>query len=153
MDVKQYRELIVRTTLKEFQLWSKEAEDLVVGTSLHESGGLRYIHQVGGPALGLIQMEPATYRDLWENFITPRQGLVEQMEKEFGIYAGITPEMLISNLALGAIMCRIHYLRSPGGIPMALADQAKYWKKYYNTYLGKGTVEEYIKHYNMWNKE
>ena len=153
MDVFQYRHYIVKPTLLDFSLWSKEAEDLVVGTALHESGGLRYVHQVGGPAKGFVQMEPATYRDLHTNFIAYRDQLRIKLWDRFDSDMGHSPDRLVTDLALGVIMCRIHYLRSPGNIPTDLRGQAEYWKKYYNTSLGKGTVQQYIDHYNKWNKE
>jgi hypothetical protein len=46
-------------------------------------------------------------------------------------------------------MCRVHYLRCPGTIPAGLRAQAEYWKKYYNTPLGAGTVDGYVQ---AWEK-
>lgn len=39
---------------------------------------------------------------------------------------------------------RLHYLRVAESVPDDLRGQAGYWKRYYNTRLGKGTVEVYI---------
>lgn len=148
MNVKQYRELIVAPSLRWLGLWSKEAEEIVLGTAVHESGGLQYIKQVGGgPALGFPQMEPRTYLDLWSNFIVYRRDLCDDMEQHFGKDARVSPHLLLTNLELGVAMCRIHYLRSPGNIPQDIPGQAAYWKKYYNTPKGKGTVQEYISNY------
>jgi hypothetical protein len=47
-------------------------------------------------------------------------------------------------------MARVHYLRRPEPIPTDLTGQAEYWKKWYNTYLGAGTVEEYIENYKKY---
>ena len=44
----------------------------------------------------------------------------------------------------GALFARLHLLRCPGPIPDSLEGQAAYWKKHYNTILGKGTEEGYI---------
>lgn len=52
---------------------------------------------------------------------------------------------------LGVLLCRLHYLRCPGAIPVTLRDQAAYWKKWYNTERGKGTVEEWITHAEQWD--
>ena len=41
--------------------------------------------------------------------------------------------------------CRIFYRRKPGAIPGTLAGRAVYWKKYYNTLLGKGEVKGFLK--------
>lgn len=46
---------------------------------------------------------------------------------------------------LSMIWCRLYYLLVPSVIPSTLEGRAEYWKKYYNSVLGSGTVEEYIK--------
>ena len=152
MNTKEYRTL-VREVLGTYNLWSKPAEDLVVGTSIHESGNFRYNKQVKGPALGYIQMEPATYKDLWLNYLAYKPELADKIEAEFGKFISIQPETLIDNPRLGVVMCRVHYLRKPGSIPVDLEGQAKYWKKHYNTYLGRGTAEQYVKAYLAHNVE
>jgi hypothetical protein len=45
-----------------------------------------------------------------------------------------------------AAMCRVFYLRVPERLPQAddSAAMARYWKRYYNTHLGKGTVEGFL---------
>lgn len=49
---------------------------------------------------------------------------------------------------IGVLFSRLHYLRVPAAIPTDLAGQAKYWKAYYNSYLGAGTPEQYIGNWN-----
>lgn len=46
---------------------------------------------------------------------------------------------------LSTIFARLFYLLKPGTIPDTLEGRAQYWKHYYNTKLGAGTVEHYIK--------
>ena len=48
-------------------------------------------------------------------------------------------------------MARIRYLRVAESIPKAgdIKAQANYWKKHYNTPLGKGLPSEYI---TKWNR-
>ena len=72
LDVVQLRREVLRPTLRYLELWSPAAENLVIGTAAHESGGCRYLTQIGGPALGLYQIEPATHDDLWTNFLAYR---------------------------------------------------------------------------------
>jgi hypothetical protein len=57
---------------------------------------------------------------------------------------------LNDNDYLGALLCREHYRRVPAYIPGDLQNQAEYWKKYYNTSAGKGTVDEYIANWNKY---
>lgn len=48
---------------------------------------------------------------------------------------------------LACLMARVHYLRVSSAVPDDLRGQAGYWKRYYNTRLGKGTVGGYIEKY------
>lgn len=54
--------------------------------------------------------------------------------------------LLDDNDKLGCLFARLHYLRCKGSVPNTLIGRAEYWKKYFNTALGKGTVDEYIRH-------
>ena len=64
---------------------------------------------------------------------------------------GYTPNnieySLLSNISVGAAFCRIKYLRDRKPIPSwdDVEAQAAYWKRVYNTELGKGTIEHFIK--------
>ena len=67
------------------------------------------------------------------------------VEKEFGYDI---PKIELSDLAydplLSFICCRLSLKRIPEAIPSDLLCRAKYWKKYYNTEAGAGTVEHYL---------
>jgi hypothetical protein len=47
-------------------------------------------------------------------------------------------------------MARLVYLRAPSPLPQDddIEALAAYWKKYYNTDLGAGKVQDFIKHYS-----
>lgn len=53
-------------------------------------------------------------------------------------------EHLRYNPYLSLIFTRLFYRLIPEAIPETIEGRAKYWKKYYNTVLGKGTVEHYL---------
>lgn len=151
IDREQFVDLIIEPTLQHIGLYSDAATELVLGTALQESR-LTYIHQLGnGPALGVFQMEPATHNDIWQNYLKYREDLrnyVIDLASRINIKSGMVDALeLISNLNYAAAMCRIHYLRTPDPLPQSgdTAGQAKYWKQYYNTPLGRGTVEEYMR--------
>ena len=44
---------------------------------------------------------------------------------------------------LAVMLCRLDYYRESSSIPDGVDGQAAYWKKYYNTVLGAGTVAGY----------
>lgn len=56
---------------------------------------------------------------------------------------------LITNLMLAATMARIHYMRNKEPLPKANDVDAiwEYYKKYYNTQLGKAKKNESIRKY------
>jgi hypothetical protein len=58
------------------------------------------------------------------------------------------PSIVLKDLAydplLSLICCRLSYKRIPARIPAILIERAVYWKRYYNTESGKGTIEHYL---------
>ena len=111
MDATQLRELIVRPSLEEVGLHSDAAEDLVMGTAAQESH-LMYVKQLGGgPALSLFQIEPATYKDYWDNYLNHRVDLITEIQKACGFQGVPEPSRLVWDLKFASIMCRVHYRR------------------------------------------
>lgn len=154
MDWKQFKNDLVVPSLNKIGLYSDAAANLIVGTAAQESRG-EYLVQLGnGPALGFFQMEPATYHDIWDNYLAYKKDLEAKVMHLASIEStsnAFPPDVsqLVSNLAFATAMCRIHYLRVPKKLPEAndIDGLANYWKKYYNTHLGAGTVEEFIEHF------
>ena len=144
IDAQQLLDYIIRPTLKHLDLDSEDAERQVLGTPCQETQCGRYLRQIGGPALGIYQMEPATHDDLWLNFLVNQPVLGPKVRK---LAAGLVleaAEEMIGNLCYATAMCRIKYYRDPAPIPSSLREQAEYWKRIYNTPAGAGTVEQYI---------
>lgn len=150
LDVKQFREVVIRPALKLIKLWSPEAEELLLGTALQESR-LTYLKQLGsGPAKGVFQMEPNTHNDIWKNYLQYKPDLAKLVAR---LAHTANSEALATDLLYAAAMTRVHYLRVPAALP-AEGDydgQACYWKKYYNTYLGAGTEEEYLESWETYS--
>jgi len=72
LDAEQLAKYVIRPTLEYIGWHSAVAEQLVLGTAITESR-LRFLKQLGsGPALGIYQMEPATFRDLYSNYLIYR---------------------------------------------------------------------------------
>jgi len=131
------------------------AERLVVGTMLTESLGKSVDQITGpgdetlGPAVGYWQMEKKTHDGIYKNYLdfrnTPKYGFLK--DKVLSLLAPHPSpfEQLAGNLFYGAAMCRIKYYRAPAALPSgeSLRELAEYWKKYYNTELGKGTVAQF----------
>jgi hypothetical protein len=140
INAKQLRELIIRPTLKDMGMWSESAENLLMGTAAQESHLGSYIKQVGkGPALGIYQCEPFTHDDVakWA------KGKATFEELSFD------HNRLIYDLRYATFICRLHYYRVPKALPDAndLDGLSNYWKVFYNSVKGKGTVDEFKDNY------
>ena len=133
IDPRQLRGLVEKV-LTQYSLHSPAAVELILGTIAVESAGGRYIRQIKGPALGIVQMEPATYR--W---------LVQKYRLRFPMLLDRPADDLEWDLRLCILMCRLRYFAVPTFLPKAAdtAGLAAYWKKWYNTPLGAGTVEKF----------
>jgi len=157
IDINQFTRYVIRPALKAIGKYSQQAEEIVLGTALQESE-LTFLVQLGnGPARGLFQMEPPTHNDIWDNFLEYNNELAikvaalsvtaEYSTDEHDKLYVIPPQAseLVWNLQYAAAMARMQYLRVKDPLPPAgdVPAQAVYWKEYYNTYLGDGTVEEY----------
>lgn len=151
IDPMQFRMQVVRPTLARIALWSQDAENLVLGTALAESG-LQYIKQIGGgPALGVCQMEPATHYDIWTNYLKYQTPLRADIIKLAGYFSAEFPDPgeLIGNLDYAVAMCRAHYRRQRPPLPSDAMGLALYHKQYYNTAGGKADIAESIKHFKF----
>lgn len=152
MNADQLLSLVITPALQHIGAYSEAAAELVLGTGIQESH-LKYLKQLNnGPAVGIFQMEPATYSDIKTNYLAYRHDLAAKIkELELPRFADNANEM-IGNLYYAAAMCRVHYLRVFAALPVAgdLVGQATYWKAHYNTHHGKGTVEEYIENWKRY---
>lgn len=169
MNVEDFRGRVVRATLKKMALHSDSAENLLVGTALQESR-LHYLKQLGGPALGLYQMEPETHDDIWVNYLADREDLFNKVWEftsnqptENIVLRTVTDEgaplkipfnypdaeELIWNLAYATAMARVHYLRVPWRLPAPddIEGLSLYWKQHWNTPQGKGEPKDFVRKY------
>jgi len=143
MNKSQLRELIIET-LNEINLYSEDAVNLLMGTAAQESHLGEYIKQIKGPALGIFQMEPNTFEDICKNYLKYK---VELFDDILDCACIVESDALVWNLKLSICFTRIHYLRVKEAMPNSIDGYAAYWKKYYNTYLGAGTIEEFVVNY------
>ncbi len=110
---------------------------LLLMISAHESGGFTYCKQKGGPALGLFQMEPATFASV--------MAYLERTGKFPDINRNTPVERLVTDVEFATAMARVYLWTFPEAIPDAddLDGLAKYAKKYWNTDLGAATADKY----------
>ncbi len=94
-----------------------DAYNLVFETGMAESG-YRALegYGAGNPAVSFWQIEPATIRDIWENYISYRKPMIQAVYK-LGLIEDKKVFSVFSNIALASAFCRIHYRRMPGANP------------------------------------
>ncbi len=147
-----YRELFVLPVLEYLgdPFDSEDRVSLIVNIANHESDGFRYVRQVGGgPGLGYTQIEHTTHDDTWVNWLAFRRDLAIKAwkligEPPFGKIPSST--ILVTNPGYAVAMTAFIQRRAPGELPhyLDIEGQARYWKKWYNTPLGKGREADFI---------
>ena len=139
LNKQQFRELIGKTLVR-YELESPAAVNLLLGTAAQESAFGTYLRQVKGPALGIFQMEPATF-----DWMKSKYAEKYDFQNRY-------PDDMVWDLRLAILLCRLRYLVVSEPLPPAgdIDALAKYWKKHYNTEKGKGTEAQFIANYRKY---
>lgn len=121
------------------------AVNLVFYTMLVESN-CRRLTQVQGPALGWGQVEPATIASFQYHYLRSRRDT--RLKLEFFIPEGWSyiQAMMTCPLFMAAFI-RCFYFPKQRALPKAndVEGMGDYWKDFYNTSKGKGTVVKFVK--------
>jgi len=152
LNVKDFKNLILIPTLKAVDLYSESAVNLLLGTAIQESR-LTYLKQIGGgPALGLFQIEPTTFNDIYHRYLqrTDKRELLGRVQQF--ITAQDVRDQVIGNIPFAVVIARIRYLMVPEPLPAYedLQALAEYWKVHYNTSRGAGTIQGFIENYKYY---
>lgn len=147
MDPEHLHSYIIVPTLDQLGMFSLDASTLLLGTALTESNA-SYVRQHNGPALGLYQMEPDTHDDIWENWLSYRPNFAHMVSTMAGQWPP-GPTAMVGNLWYATAMARLHYFRVAFPLPPAhdALQLASYWKRWYNTEVGLGTVDKAAPHF------
>lgn len=144
MNSKQLHSVILDTLEFCGMIATSNVVNMIIETACVESNCGEYIKQLKGPACSIFQIEPNTAKDIIQNYIVKNKLRLQNFNRLYN--SNLTLEQnLCTNLMFAIFMCRCFYLRIKEPIPSTIELRAKYWKKYYNTEKGKGTVEKYIK--------
>lgn len=160
----QFRELI-RDTLRTLEPeipYSENAVELLMLTAAAETNLGEYLKQVIGPAQGVFQIEPMTYHDIYVNFLVYKEDLLAKVNTFHSV--GNHYELDVAgNLPMQIVYARVFYWRIPKALPeiaykrgytdltnQSIRNLANYWKQFFNTHLGKGTVEKAITKYRRY---
>lgn len=103
-----------------------------------------------GAGAGLFQCDPIGLIDTVDR--TPAN-IHELVRKEFGVdLKRFSHHSLNTSPLVAAIVARLHYRLRPGAIPSTVRERGEYWKKWYNTAAGKGTVDQYVSKVQQYEK-
>lgn len=151
MDTKQLLTLIIKPTHEYMggNYQSDSADLLSLCTAAIESDCGHFIKQVGGPALGIWQMESATHFDIWSNCdALERKTRFEDHILKLRIKK--SPLNMDKNLILSPMyactMARLKYAMDENQLPKVTGNRKTdernfydYYKRVYNTELGAST--------------
>ncbi len=114
----------------------------LVRVANHESLGGKHLRQIGGgPGRGYYQMEEATAIDILIN--------MPEHPARYNLSCSTNLDYLLTyDLEFQTVLARLHLMRYSEEIPLTwdLEGQARYWKQYWNTSSGKGTVKQFMEH-------
>ena len=151
-DLRQFKRLIT-WVVGEQELYSRVVVNLILGTSAKESDFGTFFRQLGGgPARGCCQMEPATERDIWDNYLYfGRADKRKAIYRISGVRSASNNGALEWNIAYAICMCRLHYRRISEPFPEYdnIEGLAHYWKAHFNTSAGAGTVQQFIEKWDQ----
>lgn len=100
----------------------------------------------GGAGMGLCQPDYIGFIDVQRR--TPNR-IIKRIKDELGYdIRACRHSDLANDPKLSLIFCRLHYRLRPEDIPYTLRGRAEYWKQFYNSQAGKGTVEHYLRNAN-----
>lgn len=155
-NAKQFRNVVVNPSLNLINLWSQEAEDLLVMVMAHESNGGEFLVQKDGPALGIYQMEPATFNSIWSKTLYSGDDKYKIIASKIMLACNFikAPDAseMVTNLRFATMMARIFFLRNREPIPTDLDMMSVYAKKYWNTEHGKASAQNYLAAYCRFEK-
>lgn len=143
------RNFVINPTLKKISLWTQARENILVMTICNETMGQSLV-QKDGPALGIYQIEPATYKSLLDTLSHPDNKLLKiSMLSACYSVVYLPEDALIWNLKWATCMAALVYHRHEEPLPEAdnIVQLAEYYKKYYNSNKGKADVEKAEENY------
>lgn len=93
--------------------------------------------------VGANQVDKSTFD--WLKAKYAKSYTAKKIRQDFGIELGLVQYAeLAFNPLLSFIFARLRYLPYPEQIPAKRIKRASYWKRLYNSNLGKGSVEHYM---------
>jgi hypothetical protein len=147
MDLLQFDKYVLVPALSMIGMLSPSSHVLMLGTGMIETN-YEYLKQFNdGPALGVFEIEPDTYEDVYRYLNRYDNRKLKEVCMAACLYESWPDkEALIYNLRWATIIARVKYSMITERLPLETdaAAMAQYYKKYYNTAEGKAQMPEVI---------
>jgi hypothetical protein len=157
INCQQLRDVIISPVLTALGMSSPSAVNLILGTCAQETAMGEYLIQRGiglNGGIGIYQMEKRTYDSICEHMIKDNIVRYAKIKLLLGYTCMPPAERMASDLYLATAMTRLYYYAIQSALPNPddVIGLANYWKKYYNTAKGKGTIEQFVSNYKKYVK-
>jgi len=141
MKYTEFKHLCTEALL-DWGLHSDHCVELLAMIAAHESLGGKYRKQIGGPALGLFQIEPVTHNSVWDN-----SDSIRARAKRYGIEEDVSK--LESDDRYSIWVARHYLAQDQNPLPKTPEAMAAYCRSYWNR-TGKATPEKYLNDWQAW---
>lgn len=131
--------------LLDWGLHSDHCVELLAMICAHESLGGKHRKQIGGPALGLFQIEPVTHNSVWDN-----SDSIRARAARYGIEEDVSK--LESDDRYSIWVARHYLAMDKNPLPKTPEAMAAYCKHYWNR-TGKATPAKYLDDYMRWKND
>lgn len=122
---------------------NNKATDMLIETAGAETGKGIIKDSTKFAGMGITQIDELPFKDVINR---TKQKHKDMLKEYFNIDIDLVEwEHLRYNPLLALIVTRLKYKLIPELIPNKIEARARYWKVYYNTAAGAGTVEHYLK--------
>lgn len=118
------------------------AQNLLIETCGAETHHGRTKDLTKGAGMGIMQIDKLPFHDIKDRVReSDKIKILDYFDIDIDLVAW---EHLRYNPLLSLIFARLKYKKIVEVIPDTLEARAMYWKKYYNTIAGKGTLDHYV---------
>jgi len=147
----EFRQLVIRNTLKSLGEWAPAHENLLLGTAAQESNmGLSLKR---GRLLGIYHISPNTHRAVWDKHLLHHPELASRVRGMAGQHSFIDDPHgeLISNLKYATAIAWLIYRRCDEVLPASddIPGLARYWHRHFRS-KASACVAEFISNYQRY---
>jgi len=119
-----------------------DAYNLILETATAETALGKIDDRTIYAGIGICQFDKVPFQRIKDKSMRFRKLILRKLGVDIKL---VQWEHLRYNTFLSLLFCRLYYMAVQEAIPTTIEDRARYWKKYYNSSLGKGTPEHYLK--------